>query len=217
MSERIELDEVVLAGVDRVLSNVNTALPGSVKSYDFTDQTAEVDIDIKKKVGGKFVNIPTLVNVPVFFSQGGGFSVSYPLKSGSKVLCIFCQRSIDDWLEDINDNPKQVRKFDLSDAFALPMGHTKKTPIPEADQNNMVIGIAGGQIHINPSGNIFLHSKNALQPYVLGNVLNTFLNAFKVWADTHTHVSAAPGSPTTTGLPVSPSVPGILSSVIKGE
>ena len=218
MSERIkELDEVILTGVNRVLSNMNTALPGTVNTYDFNKQTAEIDIDLKKKVGGVFVNIPRLVRVPVFFPQGGGFSVTYPLKSGTKVLCIFCQRSIDDWKEDVNDDLKQCRKFDLSDAFALPMGHTIKTPIAEADKDNMVIGTAGGQIHIKPNGDIFLHSKTATQPYVLGSVLDTFINAFKIWADTHTHISTAPGSPTATGLPVSPTVPNFLSSVIKGK
>lgn len=218
MSERVvELDEVILSGIDRILTNMNTALPGSIQTYDFNNQTAEINIDIKKKVGGVFVKIPTLINVPIFFPQGGGFSVTYPLKKGSKVLCIFCQRSIDDWLEDINDDLKQCRKFDLSDAFALPMGHTKKTPIPEADENNMVIGIAGGQIHIDPNGNLFLNSKGATEPYVLGSVLNTFLISLKTWADTHTHISAAPGAPTTTGLPISPTIPNFLSSVIKGK
>ena len=218
MSERVkELDEVILSGVNRILSNVNTALPGTVKTYNFNNQTAEVDIDIKKKVGGVFKNIPTLVSVPVFFPQGGVFSVTYPLKSGTKVLCIFCQRSIDDWKEDVTADPKQSRKFNLSDAFALPMGHTKATPIPEADENNMVIGTAAGQIHIQPNGDIFLHSKTATQPYVLGSVLDTFIKAFKEWADSHTHISAAPGSATATGLPVSPVVPDFLSKVIKGK
>ena len=218
MSERVkELDEVILSGVNRILSNVNTALPGTVKTYNFNNQTAEVDIDIKKKVGGVFKNIPTLVSVPVFFPQGGVFSVTYPLKSGTKVLCIFCQRSIDDWKEDVTADPKQSRKFNLSDAFALPMGHTKATPIPEADENNMVIGTAAGQIHIQPNGNIFLHSKTATQPYVLGSVLDTFLNAFKAIFDAHTHISAAPGSPTAVPVPLSPPLSNILSTVIKGK
>jgi len=219
MSERnVHLDDVILAGVDRVLSTVNTCLPGTVKTYDPVKQSCEVDIDIKKKLGGKFVVIPTLVNVPVIFPSGGGFSVSYPLKKGNKVICLFSQRSLDDWLEDINDDPKQVRRFDLSDAFAYPGGHTFKTPLGNVDANNLVIGLTSGTIQIDPSGNIFLHSKTAIEPFVLGNILNTFLNSLKAAFDAHTHLSAAPGAPTAIPVPQSPIVPlNLLSTVIKGE
>jgi len=230
MSERnVHLDDVILTGIDRVLSNVNTCLPGTVKTYDPVKQLCEVDIDIKKKLRGKFVVIPTLVNVPVIFPSGGGFSVSYPLKKGDKVICLFSQRSLDDWLEDINDDPKQVRRFDLSDAFAYPGGHTFKTPLGNVDANNLVIGLTSGTIQIDPSGNIFLHSKTASEAFVKGtsqkveidkdfNAMSALQSAINGWTPIPQDGGAAlkVALAAFLGLPLG-STTGTLSTVIKGE
>lgn len=54
------------------------------------------------------------------------------------------------------------------------------------------------------------------ESFVLGDTFESYLSSLKTWMDTHTHATAATGPPVAP-VPVSPSIPTIKSTVIKGE
>ena len=165
--EKVTLDEVILAGIDSVLNELNTSLPAKVISYDSSKQSIEAQIEIKRTLKGETIYIPRLVDVPVVFPSGGGFSISFPLVAGDKVIIVFCQRSLDSWLEGEDELPRSKRKFDLSDAFAFPGARQFTDPLVQANGTDLII--AG-------SGSIKFGSKDASESYVLGDEQRAELN-----------------------------------------
>lgn len=103
-------------------NNVHTALPGQIEKYDYSTQKADVKPLIKKKyVDGTIESLPVIANVPVVWPGGTNSSLTFPLKRGDGVLLIFAERAIGDWLAEGGDaEPEDPRKFDLTDAIAIP-------------------------------------------------------------------------------------------------
>ena len=55
------------------------------------------------------------------------------------------------------------------------------------------------------------------EPFVLGNVLKTLITKMLTFESSHTHICAAPGSASGTGLPAAPTITDFLSKDIKGK
>ncbi len=108
--------------VNSRISGMNISLPGIVESYDKTKNTCVVKPAIKKVYdNGDVVELPLIENVPVMFQQTVNSIISLPIKKGDGVVLIFMQRSIDDWKSTGGIiEPSDTRKFDLSDAIAIP-------------------------------------------------------------------------------------------------
>ena len=68
----------------RVLE-LHTCLPGAIVSYDATKKTAKCKPGIKKVFRGELgpVDLPDLVDCPVYFPSGGGFTLSFPVLNPS--------------------------------------------------------------------------------------------------------------------------------------
>jgi hypothetical protein len=77
---------------------------------------------IKKILKNKqTINLPILKDVPIVFpcSKSGGFT--FKVESGDGVLLVFSERSLEAWKNGNTDSaPLSNRKFDLTDAFAIP-------------------------------------------------------------------------------------------------
>ena len=90
-----------------------TALPGIVTGFDPVAMTVSVQPAVQGSVkdetgNSKNVQMPLLVDVPVVFPCGGGFSLTYPIRVGDEVLVVFASRCIDGWWQggqDIRGQP----------------------------------------------------------------------------------------------------------------
>lgn len=203
---------------------LHTCLPGRVVSFDTQTGKAAIQPEVQSKLTGEFVSLPQINNVPIMFFRAGGFRITLPVKKDDKVLILFTERSIDRWLEDGQDSgPRQTHTHNLSDAIAIP-GVYPFSDVPPFDSNDAVVGKEDGsvEVRLKPDGEAVIKGKTvklgsdaASQPFVLGNILNTFLNSFKSIFDAHTHISASPGLPTAIPVPLSPPLTGILSTVTK--
>ena len=85
------------------LLNLNTSMPGKIKTYDKDTQKASITPLIKKRFKDKnntIVEIPTLNNVPVRMSSCNNRKtfVYFPVKLGDLGIVHFCTRSIDNYL-----------------------------------------------------------------------------------------------------------------------
>ena len=78
--------------------DLHTALPGRVVSYDAATQTAvcQPGIQVIFRATGP-VDLPQLVDVPVYFPRGGGFVLTFPVRVGDECLLVFAERAIDVW------------------------------------------------------------------------------------------------------------------------
>lgn len=142
------LAQAIRANILFELSKVNTCLPGSVEKYDSARRRAHIKPQLQKRLpGGKTQSLPVIPGVPVQFllstSRGG---LRFDLARGDTGLILFAQRSIDEWLAKGGDSdPKDVRRFALSDAIFIP-GVQPFTGNDSAAAGALVIDYDGAQI-----------------------------------------------------------------------
>ena len=146
---RSNLEIAIQTGIDAALKELHTSLPGEVISFDPVEQTADIQITIKRKQANELVNIPVLKDVPVRFQRVSGYTITLPVKSGDNVLVVFSERSIDTWLLNggIQD-PADKRRHSFSDAFALPMMYSQPDKISDFDPDNLQIKSLNGNSKI---------------------------------------------------------------------
>jgi hypothetical protein len=117
--------------IDIALRNVNTAMPGEIVSYEPSLNTAVIKPAFTRTyTDGTIVEIPNLEDVPIAFPRSGTAAITFPLKAGDSVLLVFCQRNIEQWKLFGGTVTPDTRKFNLSDAVAIPGVYSASNPIP---------------------------------------------------------------------------------------
>ena len=118
-----ELNRLLRESFEYNMTNVHTAFPGSVESYDPATRRADIQPYLKRKMpDGAFLNFPIIPDVPVLFFGTKNCTIHAPLEAGDEVLMIVCERSTDKWRDsggkEIED--ADPRRFNLADCFAIP-------------------------------------------------------------------------------------------------
>lgn len=154
-SAETSVDQQIL----QLQKNIHTALPAKVVSFNSQNQTVVLALQVKQILSeGKNLQIPPLVDVPVSFSRGGGFAVTFPLKAGDEGMAIFSERCIDGWWQSGDaKEPLDYRFHDLSDAMFVP----GICSVPQAIKGFFVDGLSlqtlDGSIYIRlTKGGIFI-------------------------------------------------------------
>lgn len=173
------------------MKNVGTSIPGHVLAFNSDNQTAQVQIGIKRvESGGKQVNIPPVINVPMFI-YGGQFSVEIQIEKGDEGLIIFSQRCIDDWLNSggVANNPA-LRFHDFTDAFFIPGFRSNPNALEDFSNDGIRMRNKTGSqyIWLKSNGDIALKG---------GELTHNGVNI----GSTHRHDSVESGS-STSGTPV---------------
>ena len=130
------------------LKNLHTALPGRIESFDPETQLAAVQpliqrvfVDSDGREGVTIESLPLIVDVPVLFPRGGGYSITFPVKVGEECLLVFCERSIDNWHQTGDIQPPGGKRYHhLSDAVAILGLSSKPHIVPDYDSDNVFIG-----------------------------------------------------------------------------
>jgi hypothetical protein len=109
-------------------TDIWTALPGRIKSFDPARQTATVEVLYKPRLNGQPTAMPDLVEVPVVFPRGGGSALTFPIKAGDGVQLQFQSRDMGNWYASGEASEAgSARMHDLSDAVAIPgLNHSGK-------------------------------------------------------------------------------------------
>ena len=222
-----ELEELLTMAMTSFLADVHTSMPGRVEEYYPDTQKADIKPLLKRRIvhgdGTELLEaLPVIPDVPIHFLRAAGFFMSFPIKKGDFVCLHFTERSIDNYLSGTGEDtdPDEFRMHDLSDAVAVPGFYPFKRSIKDIHSANLVIGKDDGgiQIHLTPDGKMELKlNGDADESVALGRALQLFWdNVFKPLYDSHTHISAAPGSPTGPPIPLAPTFdPAILSQIFK--
>lgn len=142
-------------------SNLWTALPGIVQSFDVAKMTAVVQPAIRGQFlsqEGKWTDaqLPLLLDCPVQFPGGGGFVLTFPLAEGDECLVVFSSRCIDAWWQSGGiQSQAELRLHDLSDGFCLPKvwsngkvpsGTSTTTAQLRSDDGELYIELASGHV-----------------------------------------------------------------------
>jgi len=167
MPNPVTLNDATKAVVDYRLNNLHTALPAEIISYDYRTQKASVQPLLNKVWNSALTPndpnspnalttpMPVLENVPVIFPRAGGAGLTFPVVQGDTCLLVFVERSMDLWLTVGGQvSPDDNRKFDLSDAVAIP-GLFPFTETSTATNNtDMLLSFSGSEIRILPTGEV---------------------------------------------------------------
>lgn len=125
--ERIsDIRVFVSAALDGRQAQIWTCLPAFVVSFDASQQTCQVQPTIliqtvdPTNVGGPPIQrqMPVIVDCPVVFPSGGGYTLTFPIQPGDECLLHVASRAIDGWWgEGGIVQQGDLRMHDLSDCF----------------------------------------------------------------------------------------------------
>jgi len=126
--------EAARATTSAATGPVKVALPAWVQIYDRARQTAIVQIAIAYRVrdartGALLPRMrPPTLPIPVIWPGG----ITWDLEEGEWGLCVFADRSIDEWAATGNQaiTPADPRRFDVSDAIFIPGVKPPGDPLP---------------------------------------------------------------------------------------
>ncbi len=105
--------------LDRVISarlrSVHTSLPGTIRSYDADEQTAQVELAVQLEgPGGAYERCPPLADVPVL--HPGAWA------SGDRCLVIFAEEDWSKWFTSNSIEPPAVQQRHGLHAMLIPFG-----------------------------------------------------------------------------------------------
>jgi hypothetical protein len=132
------LAEVIGGAIASRLADVHCCMPGRVKSYDGSKQTAEIVPVIRGVIGTEdgdvlLEDLPVLPNVPVCWMRGGGYSLQFPLNVGDHGLVVFSDASPALWrTSGDTSEPGDLRMHDLSFGFFIPCCAPDSKTLPNA-------------------------------------------------------------------------------------
>lgn len=217
MAEHPDLGELLAETVAAARGGMFACIPAQIVTYNPALQTASV----KPTVSGRYQDaesgllipypLPVIANVPVGFPCSGLMSIVWELLPGDEVLLVIADRSLDEWKSTgaPENIPQDVRRFDLTDAIALPMVHSIARPIPADGWSPGAMVLRGLDIRLG--------SALALSPVALAPLQDAVNLALSVWLATHTHTVTAVGSPTSPPV-VPPPIAGSVAAVkVKAE
>lgn len=169
-SNLASLSSTIKRGVDNRLKDLHTSMPGIVQSFNESTQLASVQPAIKrifKTTNEEIeiltpVNIPILINVPVIYPRGGGFSMTFPVKKSDECLLIFSERTIDNWHQFGGVVKPGARRFhSLSDAMAIVGLSSMPNKIENYDNSNFQIKKDDGSTSITIKENEGIRLENS--------------------------------------------------------
>lgn len=199
-------EEAFRLGLDGRQSTLWTAMPGIVKSVNFSQMTVEVQPAIQGSVTNDanvttYVNLPLLVDVPICFPSAGGFTITLPIAIDDEVLVIIASRCIDAWWQQGGIQiPMEMRMHDLSDGFAIPGPKSLPNVIPSISTTGAQIRNNSGTtyIEIAADGKIKLVSPSSIE--ITGDLnVSGDVKAGTVSLKTHVHSGVTVGTGVTGG------------------
>lgn len=158
------ISDAVRAAIQYQLANIHTVMLATFTSFDSSDCSASVKPSINKNyMDGTTNNPPVIHKVPVLFPVAGSASITFPINPGDHCLLVFCERSTEEWKRlGINEKPLDRRKFDLSDAIAIPgvLPFTSSMP-PVGD--DLTLRFGDSEIRIAENGDINIISQGTIR------------------------------------------------------
>ena len=145
--------DLLRAVLDSHADEIHTCLPGTIRSYDYTTQTAEIALGVHRVIRGldgdedddTSAPYPILVAVPLIWPGMGTARLNFPVNAGDSVLVLFPEASIDRWLTTGADgDPGLALRHALDGAVAIPGLRHKNNRNGGSPSDAIVLGYQGG-------------------------------------------------------------------------
>jgi hypothetical protein len=218
--ESVSLPQLLSRATKLAAEDIATALPCKVVRYNQAKQTVDVRPCVRQALVDEenavtYETLPDLVDVPVLFPSGGGFTCVFPLAAGDFVFVLFSELDFGQWRlrGDTPTDPPQAGKHLRGCGVALPCMRPTSSPLNiAAGTQRASIGKDGADARIEfGSSNIYL-GKDADDYVALKSKVDACMDLIK----THTHaVVGAAASASTDLLPLNAGGSG--SSLVKAK
>lgn len=118
---------------------LGTSIAGHILAFDAVTQLAQVQIGIfAVDAKGKKIKPDPIIECPVEFSGGGGWSFEHELKPNDEGLIVFSQRCLDAWIQTGGMAENPIARFhDKQDACFIPGIRSKKNAIKDFQNNGI--------------------------------------------------------------------------------
>ena len=151
---------------DQMMKNIYVSLPGIIETYNPTTKRCRVKPAINIRLTNGDTEAPSsIINVPVVWPSGGGFSLLSPLPAGSPVQIHFSQRGITKFKETFSQADPGNGMFDKEDAYVIPgYGALSVSPATasgmsmQAEDGSNYIYVENGAIKIKATNTITIES-----------------------------------------------------------
>lgn len=223
------LSDNIKQGIENRLKDLHTSMPGIIVEFDAATQLAKVQPAVKRIFKQERTEqvllvptaLPVLINVPVIFPRGGGFSLTFPVQPGDECLIEFCERCIDDWHETGEvKKPTSKRFHSLSDATCFVGLSSRPNKVPNYSAEDVQLKKDNGDVSIT------LKANNNLELSTIASMIATCetatINASSVASIIAPTINLignvnVNGNLTTTGVTSAPTVAATTSLKVGGK
>ena len=164
-----------------------TALPGIITAYSPQAMTVSVQPAIAGSVEEgpgqrRSAAVPVLVDVPVCFPCGGGYSLTFPIQPGDECIVVFAARCLDGWWQSGGVQPQAERRMhDLSDGMAIVGLRSQPrvlAPLPDTSAVQLRADDGSQFVSIDPAGTVAVQATTAMtltapQIHIAGDIALT--------------------------------------------
>lgn len=166
-----DIDEIVTDVIKSNIAKIYTSIPGRFESFD--GELASVKPLIKKKyIDDEIEALPVIVGVPVLFPSTNEFQMTFPINKGDGCLIIFSMRDISNWIANGGDSePVDLRKYDITDAMAIPGLFSPIESTIEYDEDDVLIKFNEAVIRIQKDEKFAIGNQNAELIDILSQLL----------------------------------------------
>jgi hypothetical protein len=149
-----EVKAVIKGWMDKRVSDIHTALPGKIISYDTSTNLAQVQpVGKFKTEDGRELDYPIIHNVPVCFptSMGGQAGITLPIQPDDMCLLVFQESQSDDFISQSNKS-QDFRRHSLNDAVAIPGVYPFTVGGEVSHPDSVCIKCGSAEIWLNDGG-----------------------------------------------------------------
>lgn len=164
------LTDAIQFAFNQMMKNIFVSLPGIINTYDPEKKRCRVTPAINIRLTNGDTDIPSaIINVPVLWPSGGGFSLLSPLPEGSPVSILFSQRGITRFKETFSQEDPGNGMFDKEDAYVIPgYGGLSVSPASlngismQTEDGSDYIFVEDGNIKVNSTGPVNIISATSV-------------------------------------------------------
>ena len=199
--------------LDEFRKTLLTSVPGIVEQFDPETRRARVQLAIQMRLSsGELLSQTPLLDVPVIFPSGGGYTMLFQLLPGDPVQVFFTHRGLTEFKQSLAESPPSPgRIMSATDAVLIPGwggGAGKLTMSPavsegvslQREDGSASIRLTGDRITLDvPSGQkVYIGGEAAAQELATKQFVQNLYNA-------HIHAtSVGPTGPPVTAAPLTP-------------
>jgi hypothetical protein len=138
--------EAFASGSEADRRDLVTAVKATATGYDASLQKGTFKPAYRQKIGGKMIEAPDLLDVPVHHLRGGGYVLHLPVKANDAVTLVALSRPLDNWQADgsAHDGAPGLM-HDWSNMVALPGGAPDNKALPASVTSGYFSGSDDGK------------------------------------------------------------------------